>query len=95
MESLIDDEGAKRKVRGLIANIGNYGTRGDRGHLPSLARGAFILSQWDSTLPQRVGPGGLALTRLGIRLSLPMIASSNGRLTKSTAPNPDFNEAQP
>lgn len=49
MGSLIDDEGAKRKVRGLIANIGNYGTRGDRGHLPSLARGAFILSQWDST----------------------------------------------
>lgn len=36
MESLIDDEGAKRKVRGLIGNIGNYSTRGDRGHLPSL-----------------------------------------------------------
>lgn len=58
MESLIDDEGAKRKVRGLIANIGNYGTRGDRGHLPSLARGAFILSQWDSTVaPVSVGAG--------------------------------------
>ena len=36
MESLIDDEGAKRKVRGLIGNIGNYSTREDRGHLPSL-----------------------------------------------------------
>lgn len=43
MESLIDDGGAKRKVRRLIANIGNYGTRGARGHLPSL-RGVLFSS---------------------------------------------------
>lgn len=38
---LIDDEGAKRKVRSLIANIGNYATLAcvgeeNRGHLPKL-----------------------------------------------------------
>ncbi|KAK9296152.1 hypothetical protein QLX08_009755 [Tetragonisca angustula] len=75
MESLIDDEGAKRKVRGLIANIGNYGTRGDRGHLPSLAReGLLFYPNGIQRLPPvSVGAGA---PRFGSHLSLPMIASS-------------------
>lgn len=57
---LIDDEGAKRKVRSLIANIGNYATlawaRGIVGICPSPSTGFY-------SLETRTGPDDSAVDR--------------------------------